>query len=133
MRNLFIAGNACLDCHRVGMETVRLLNDGLGYPNNMMPPSAPGTMSDDYSALVDCWYNSPEDTPGCEWIVPPATGCDAQVVGAEYPNVSKTYNMGGDLDEPPSDGQQRSAQQAAHGPLLTGQHRVAGAALGCGQ
>ena len=37
------------------------------------------------SGLVACWKNGPENTPGCEWIIPPAGDCPSQVVGDDYP------------------------------------------------
>lgn len=102
MRTLYIEGNGCLDCHRVGMETVRLLTEDPWFPNEEMPPADPGSMAGDYAALVECWYSGPENTPGCEWVVPPAGGCPTRIADETYPNVSEDYNQGGNLDEPPS-------------------------------
>jgi hypothetical protein len=101
MRTLYIEGNECLDCHRVGMETVRLLSDDPWYVQEEMPPEAPGVLNDDYDALADCWLQGSKNTPGCDWIVPPGGGCDLRIVGDEYPNQSDMYNQGGELPAPP--------------------------------
>jgi hypothetical protein len=132
LRTLHIEGNACLGCHRVGMETVRALVSDPWLPNEEMPPDAPGAMAEDYQALVDCWYAGPAATPGCDWILPPANGCAARVADASYPNASDLYNQGGDLSQPPDD-RLFPSTAAAHGGQVPVEEAPAatGAATGC--
>ena len=54
-----------------------------------MPPNDPGSLSVDLRQLLDCWVNGPENTPGCDWIVPPAGDSMGRVVGDEYPYKNK--------------------------------------------
>ena len=85
MRTIHIEGNACLDCHRIGMKTVEeFLSDGW-HPNDHMPPHDPGSLADDFQELLDAWNNGPDNTPGCDWVVPPAGEFAGGVVGEEYP------------------------------------------------
>lgn len=85
MRTIEIEGNSCLSCHRIGMKTVEeFIGDGW-HPNDHMPPHAPGTQSDDFKELLTCWNTGPENTPGCNWIIPKADQCETQVVGEDYP------------------------------------------------
>ena len=85
MRTIHIEGNSCLNCHRLGMKTVEeFLGDGW-HPNDHMPPHAPGTQSEDFAELLACWNNGPENTPGCEWIIPKAHQCESQIVKHDYP------------------------------------------------
>ena len=66
-------------------ETVEeFLGDGW-HPNDHMPPHAPGTQSEDFAELLACWNNGPENTPGCEWIIPKADQCESQIVKHDYP------------------------------------------------
>ena len=50
-----------------------------------MPPDDPGSMAEDYQELLAAWENGPENTPGAEWVIPPARGEPRQIVGDEYP------------------------------------------------
>ena len=61
-------------------------------PNEHMPPHAPGSLAADYAELVACWENGPENTPGCDWVIPPAGECDGGNVGADYPYASTRFN-----------------------------------------
>jgi hypothetical protein len=97
MRTLYIEGNGCLDCHRVGMETVRLLAEDPWYVEAEMPPGSPGSMAADFEALASCWLEGPENTPGCDWVLAPAGGCELRVAGEDYPNAGEDYNQGGEL------------------------------------
>lgn len=85
MRTIHIEGNRCLKCHRIGMKTVELFMDNRWHPNDHMPPGDPGSLSKDFQELLDCWESGPENTPGCDWIVPPAGDSLGRVVGDEYP------------------------------------------------
>ena len=89
MRTIHIEGNGCLDCHRIGMRTLEEFIDDRWDPNDHMPPGDPGSLSDDLKQLLDAWVNGPENTPGCDWIVPPAGDSKGQVVGDEYPYKNK--------------------------------------------
>ena len=85
MRTIHIENNQCLSCHRVGMGTAALFINNGWHPNEHMPPRKPGTMADDWSDLQACWQNTPEHTPGCEWVIPRAGETWGKVVGKEYP------------------------------------------------
>jgi hypothetical protein len=85
MRTIHIEGNECLQCHRIGMKTAELFMNNHWHPNEHMPPHDPGSLSEDLQELLDCWKNTPENTPGCDWIVPPAGDALGRVVGDEYP------------------------------------------------
>ncbi len=86
MRTIHIEGNACLQCHRIGMKTLEEFIGDHWNPNEHMPPNDPGSLSEDLQELFDCWQNSPENTPGCDWIVPPAGDSLGHVVRDEYPH-----------------------------------------------
>ena len=89
MRTIHIEGNECLNCHRIGMKTVEEFMGDHWHPGQHMPPHEPGSLSDDLEELLTCWKNGPEDTPGCEWVIPPAGDCPSQVVGDDYPHKSR--------------------------------------------
>ena len=96
MRTIHIEGNACLTCHRIGMGTDELFRSLGVDANQWMPPHAPGSLSEDYAELLECWANGPENTPDCEWVIPPAGDCDGGVVGPDYPyapNVAGGENV----------------------------------------
>ena len=85
MRTIDIPGNQCLDCHRIGFKTLEdFMQDGW-HPNDHMPPRDPGSLAADFTQLETCWKNGPENTPGCDWVIPPAAHCDRQIVGEDYP------------------------------------------------
>jgi hypothetical protein len=94
MRTIHIDGNGCLGCHRIGMETVAEYTGDHWDPNEHMPPHDPGSLAADYEELVECWTNGPENTPGCDWVIPPAGECDGGVVGDNYPYASERFNGG---------------------------------------
>lgn len=80
LRTPHIAGNNCLDCHRMGMGTVdifEMLN--VIDVDALMPPYDPGSQTDDFDALRKCWEDGPETTPGCELIEPPGAYCGSVV------------------------------------------------------
>tara|TARA_B100000676_G_scaffold289785_1_gene322636 strand:+ start:153 stop:1259 length:1107 start_codon:yes stop_codon:yes gene_type:complete len=91
MRTIHIEGNACLDCHRMGMKTVEEFIGDFWHPDDHMPPREPGSLAGDFAELKECWLNGPEATPGCDWVIPPAGDCAGQVVGDDYPYKSP-YN-----------------------------------------
>ncbi len=85
MRTIHMDDNACLGCHRAntGMIGLALRHDW--DPSLEMPPGNPGGMHDDYAKLVDCYENTPDNTPGCDWVIPPGGGCEGGRVGDDYP------------------------------------------------
>ena len=103
MRTIHIEGNACLSCHRIGMETDRDFAANGFDSNTYMPPGSPGSLSDDYQELLDCWTNGPENTPGCDWVVPPAGDCEGGVVDDSYPHAAMGFNQGAATDDTKDD------------------------------
>ncbi|MEE3371540.1 MAG: hypothetical protein VX346_19565 [Planctomycetota bacterium] len=85
MRTIHIEGNACLECHRVGMTTIDLFIRSAWNPNRYMPPHDPGSLAEDYHELSVAWQQGLEAVEGAEWIIPPARGQGRQVVGKDYP------------------------------------------------
>lgn len=101
MRTIHIEGNGCLDCHRIGMGTAKLFIRYGWDPNEHMPPKNPGSRSEDWNALLECWENRPENTPGCEWVIPPAGDSPGRVVGDDYPYKAAFNQPGSEaLDQP---------------------------------
>lgn len=49
MRTIHIEGNACFECHRVGMATMELFMRNGWDPNKHMPPHDPGSLANDVS------------------------------------------------------------------------------------
>jgi hypothetical protein len=85
MRTIHIEGNGCVDCHRIGLSTLKLFEQYEWDPNEHMPPRDPGSLAEDLQELLDAWENGVENTPDAEWIIPPARGEDRKVVGEDYP------------------------------------------------
>lgn len=101
MRTIRIEGNGCLDCHRIGMGTAKLFIRYGWDPNEHMPPKSPGSLSADWKALLECWENRPENTPGCEWVIPPVGDFLGRVVGDDYPYKARFNQPGREaLDQP---------------------------------
>jgi len=94
MRTIHIDGNECLQCHRMGMKTVELFMNNRWHPNDHMPPKDPGSFSKDFQQLLDCWKDGPDNTPGCDWVIPPAGDSLGRVVGDEYPYKAKFNEPG---------------------------------------
>ncbi len=92
MRTIHIEGNGCLGCHRIGMDTLAEFTGDHWDPNEHMPPHDPGSLAADYQELVECWEHGPENTPGCDWIVPPAGECDGGVISDDYPYAAARFN-----------------------------------------
>ncbi len=57
-----------------------------------MPPASPGIFEDDYNELIDCYNNGPENTPGCNWMVPPGGNCNSEIIGQENDNLLGDLN-----------------------------------------
>ncbi|MYD79295.1 MAG: hypothetical protein F4X44_01600 [Gammaproteobacteria bacterium] len=85
MRTIYIEGNRCVGCHRIGMGTLNLFMQAGWNPHEEMPPGRPGKYQHDFEELMDCWTNSPEKTPDCHWIIPPGASTPGQIVGEDYP------------------------------------------------
>ena len=83
--SIHIEGNNCLNCHRSSMELAINVFDDLGNVliNEFMPPTTPGIFQNDYNELIDCYNNSPENTPGCNWIIPRGGDCNSEIIGIE--------------------------------------------------
>ena len=94
MRTIHIENNGCQSCHRVAMETLAEFTGDGWEPNEHMPPLNPGSMADDLEALMTCWTQGPENTPGCDWVTPPAGECEGEVVTGNYPYASDAFNLG---------------------------------------
>jgi hypothetical protein len=94
MRTIHIQGNACFECHRVGMVTIDLFSGSGWDPNRHMPPHDPGSLAEDYRELSVAWQRGPEAVAGAEWIIPPARGQPRQVVGEDYP-YQAAFNRAG--------------------------------------
>ena len=93
MRTIHIEENGCLSCHRIGMEIERIFANNGFEVNTYMPPGAPGSMQADFDALLNCWQKGPENTAGCEWVIPPAGDCRGGIVGSDYPHASNEFNQ----------------------------------------
>ena len=76
LRTPHIEGNACVDCHRMGMRTVELF-DMTGFIDigQTMPPYAPGSENEDFEAIRACWEAGPDNVDGCAWVNPPGEYC----------------------------------------------------------
>ena len=86
MRTVHLEGNACFECHRVGMSTMSLFMRNDWDPNQHMPPDDPGSLEEDLDELIAAWKSGPENTPGAEWIIPPAGSAPRRIVGGDYPH-----------------------------------------------
>ena len=101
MRTIHIADNGCIECHRIGMGTAKLFIGHGWDPNKHMTPKSPGSLSEDWKALLECWENGPENTPGCEWVIPPTGDSLGRVVGDDYPYKAAFNQPGREaLDQP---------------------------------
>ncbi len=112
MRTIRIEGNGCLGCHRIPMETLEEFTGDFWDPNEHMPPHDPGSLAADLEALKQCWADGPENTPGCDWVIPPAGECAGGVVGPDYPHAAETFNRGA-RSAPHSSGKRWMKQGAA--------------------
>jgi hypothetical protein len=94
MRTIHIEGNKCLNCHRMGIGTLKLFVQAGWDPNAHMPPNNPGSLSKHLEELLDAWENTPEKTPGAEWVVPPTEDDLGRVVGDDYPHKAQFNSPG---------------------------------------
>lgn len=88
MRTIHIEGNACFDCHRVGMSTMTMFMRNGWKPNEHMPPHDPGSLAKELDELLAAWEQGPEQTANAEWIIPPSQGKPRRVVDSDYPYQS---------------------------------------------
>ncbi|MEM6570689.1 MAG: hypothetical protein AAF957_19920 [Planctomycetota bacterium] len=95
MRTLHIEDNACFDCHRVGMSTVEMFLQNGWTHEKYMPPHRPGSLGEDWQALLTAWRTGQDAIEGVRWTVPPAKGEDARVVGDDYPHKAYFNEPGG--------------------------------------
>ena len=96
MRTIHIEDNACLDCHRIGMETDMLYRYNGLNADDWMPAHHPGSLSADYAELLECWEAGPENTSGCIWWYPPGGGCEGREAGADFPFAAGYFNFARD-------------------------------------
>ena len=73
-----IDGNGCVSCHRFPSRTLELFQSNGWVAAEHMPPHDPGSLSGDYEAMLACVESGPENTPGCEWVVPAAGACEGE-------------------------------------------------------
>jgi hypothetical protein len=58
--------NACTSCHRMP-DFLRFTQWSHADYNAHMPPLAPGSMKQDFDAVMTCLTQGPDQTPGCHW------------------------------------------------------------------
>lgn len=95
MRTIHIEDNACFECHRVGMCTVGMFLEHGWHPDKYMPPYDPGSLDEDWQELLRAWRQGPDAVEGASWVVPPARGAGAKVVGEDYPHKAPFNAPGG--------------------------------------
>ena len=85
-RSIDIQGNQCLSCHRSNMILAYENFDALGHVmvNDFMPPHDPGSLAEEYNELIECWINGPENTDGCNWVIPPGGNCESQILSLDH-------------------------------------------------
>ncbi|WP_145271816.1 hypothetical protein [Planctomycetes bacterium SV_7m_r] len=98
MRTVFVDGNRCFECHRVGMTTMTMFMQNGWNPNQHMPPDDPGRLKEDLSQLLQVWRKGPDNFKGADWIIPPARGEQRKLVEADYPNKASFNNPGRSFD-----------------------------------
>jgi hypothetical protein len=62
-------------------------------------------MAEDFQELLDCWENRPENTPGCDWVIPPARDELGRIVGDDYPYQARFNTPGHEALANPGVGQ----------------------------
>ena len=75
-----IEGNGCVSCHRFPSRTEELFSSNGWVADEHMPPHDPGSLSEDHAEMLACVEAGPENTPGCEWVAPPAGECEGETV-----------------------------------------------------
>lgn len=65
------------------------------HPERYMPPHRPGSLDEDWKQLLAAWRSGPEKVEGAGWVVPPARGEEARVVGDDYPHKAYFNEPGG--------------------------------------
>ena len=56
-----------------------------------MPPNDPGSFSDSYLELVNCYLNGPENTENCDWIIPPGGDCQSEVLSIDISTILNSF------------------------------------------
>ena len=115
MRTIHVEGNRCLGCHSAPMEISQIFEAAQLEVNSFMPPHAPGSMADDYQELVDCWLAGPENTPGCDWVVPSARGREGGGRGRRVPAQERLLQPAWGKERRPGQG---LTAAPAHRPLV---------------
>jgi hypothetical protein len=89
LRTVHIEKNGCVSCHRVPVDIARIFAFSGNQVNKFMPPHEPGSLAEDYAALLSCRKQGPAKTPGCEWVIPPGGGCEGGVVSETTETTKK--------------------------------------------
>ena len=91
--SIHIEGNSCLACHRSSIGLAYETFDGIGHVrvNDFMPPNDPGSFSDSYLELVNCYLNGPENTENCDWVIPPGGNCQSEVLSIDISNIINSF------------------------------------------
>ena len=74
-----IENNGCVSCHRFPSRTEALFRENGWEASEHMPPNDPGSLNEDHQAMLNCLQTGPENTPGCDWISPPAGECEGEI------------------------------------------------------
>ena len=94
-RSIDIQGNQCLSCHRSNMILAYENFEALGHVmiNDFMPPHDPGSLAEDYNELIECWINGPENTDGCDWVIPPGGNCESQILAIQNNQIPNDFSL----------------------------------------
>tara|TARA_Y100001970_G_scaffold258253_1_gene337964 strand:- start:2202 stop:3644 length:1443 start_codon:yes stop_codon:yes gene_type:complete len=100
--SIHIEGNDCLSCHRSSVELAYTVFDGIGHVkvNEFMPPDDPGSFSDSYLELIECWLNGPENTEGCSWIIPPGGDCESEILSLDMETIINNFLLNQNYPNP---------------------------------
>ena len=100
--SIHIEGNNCLSCHRSSVELAHNVFDGIGHvqTNEFMPPNNPGSLSDSYLELIECWLNGPENTDNCNWLIPPGGDCEDEILSIDVLDLPNSFILNQNYPNP---------------------------------
>ena len=98
-RTAHIEDNGCVSCHRASVGVASLFELRGISVNEFMPPNAPGTMSEDYEELLNCFEQGALATPGCNWMTPPAGEYSGGITETEFTGSSVLKQILDDIRE----------------------------------
>ena len=100
--SIHIEGNNCLSCHRSSVELAHNIFDGIGHvqTNEFMPPNNPGSLSDSYLELIECWLNGPENTDNCNWLIPPGGDCEDEILSIDVLDLPENFILNQNYPNP---------------------------------